>query len=45
MVRMVRCLDVSYDFPQLVADTAICVGTANIHDLIDLCLKNPRAAV
>jgi predicted GH43/DUF377 family glycosyl hydrolase len=27
------------------ADTVMCVGTANINDLVDLCLQNPRAAV
>jgi len=27
------------------ADTVMCMGTANINDLVDLCLKNPRAAV
>jgi len=27
------------------ADTVMCAGTANITDLVDLCLKNPRAAV
>lgn len=45
MILMVQCLDVSHDFAQLVADTVMCAGTANINDLVDLCLKNPRAAV
>jgi len=27
------------------ADTVMCAGTANINGLVDLCLKNPRAAV
>jgi predicted GH43/DUF377 family glycosyl hydrolase len=27
------------------ADTVMCAGTANINDLVDLCLQNPRAAV
>lgn len=27
------------------ADTVMCVGTAKINDLVDLCLKRPRAAV
>jgi len=27
------------------ADTVMCAGTANIQDLVDLCLKHPRAAV
>jgi predicted GH43/DUF377 family glycosyl hydrolase len=27
------------------ADTVMCVGTANINDLVDLCLTNPRKAI
>jgi len=27
------------------ADQVMCVGTAKIDDLVDLCLKNPRPAI